>query len=401
MPERVAVIKEIKDFWGPHFTKPYIPMHRRPRIHDPSWGRPEYELYEGNAGAWPLSVLKGILDIAKLTSERDWVRNAINKVVNYRIRNTKDRTPHVTAVDCEVIEEMFLHKWDVVDAFKRSPLFRHMKQDKSNEEIKPTLHASREFKDEGDRNPKNEELKSYRSNKRGPDFGPGARQHGVAAASSKAQTKDKHTQNPTSETLSSVSRGKKQKKRKRSAVEDALLETIPVPLNREDSTKDHTSGCSHAKHPGYDICPSSSSSLCQSSPPPQSSTTKLINRNISRYGMFPPPPPSRITTPPVQNTPETRNKRDNVQVKSEQDVIDLTVASPDRREDDATVRFENDDHNDDDEEEDEDDDQNIFNAKIAAAEAALNLAQLRVAAARKAKKARKSASNRRNSTSSL
>jgi hypothetical protein len=47
-----------------------------------------YRDHETDAKKWLPSVLKAILSIAKLTSDKSWLKKAMNDVVRYRIKNT-------------------------------------------------------------------------------------------------------------------------------------------------------------------------------------------------------------------------------------------------------------------------------------------------------------------------
>lgn len=89
MAAKKEVIREIESFWGKGFIKAYIPKCHRPLVKRGKGGkRAIYRDHETDPKKWLPSVLKAILMIAKLTTNKMWLKKAMNDVVRYRIKNT-------------------------------------------------------------------------------------------------------------------------------------------------------------------------------------------------------------------------------------------------------------------------------------------------------------------------
>lgn len=89
MVAKKEVIREIESYWGKGFIKAYIPKCHRPLVKRGKGGkRAMYRDHETDLKKWLPSVLKAILMIAKLTTNKAWLKKAMNDVVRYRIKNT-------------------------------------------------------------------------------------------------------------------------------------------------------------------------------------------------------------------------------------------------------------------------------------------------------------------------
>lgn len=89
MVAKLEVIREIERCWGKGFIRGYIPKCHRPLVKRGKGGkRAMYRDHETDPKKWLPSVLKAILSIAKLTSDKAWLKKAMNDVVRYRIRHT-------------------------------------------------------------------------------------------------------------------------------------------------------------------------------------------------------------------------------------------------------------------------------------------------------------------------
>jgi hypothetical protein len=112
------LIREIEGYWGRGFIKAYVPKCHRPLVKRGSGGkRSAYREHETNPMEWLPSVLKAILMIAKLTDDREWLEQAMNEVVRYRIKNTGNRKPQLVTTDFDVIEDMLVKDWEVGYSF--------------------------------------------------------------------------------------------------------------------------------------------------------------------------------------------------------------------------------------------------------------------------------------------
>lgn len=134
MVAKLEVIHEIEQCWGKGFIRAYIPKCHRPLVKKGKSGkRPVYRDHETDPKKWLPSVLKAILSIAKLTSDKAWLRKAMNDVVRYRIKNTGmcvmtlgwecaltypgNRKPQLVTTDFDVLEDMLVKDWDVAYSF--------------------------------------------------------------------------------------------------------------------------------------------------------------------------------------------------------------------------------------------------------------------------------------------
>ena len=89
MKAKKAVIHEIEALWGKGFIRKYIPKCHRPLVKRPKAGkRLMNRSHETDPKNWLPSVLKAILMIAKLTDNKDLLKQAMNDVVRFRIKNT-------------------------------------------------------------------------------------------------------------------------------------------------------------------------------------------------------------------------------------------------------------------------------------------------------------------------
>jgi hypothetical protein len=113
------VIREIEGFWGRGFIKAYIPKCHRPLVKRGSGiKRTAYREHETDPKNWLPSVLKAILMVAKLTDDREWLKQAMNDVVRYRIKHTGNRKPQLVTTDFDVIEDMLVKDWAVDYSFE-------------------------------------------------------------------------------------------------------------------------------------------------------------------------------------------------------------------------------------------------------------------------------------------
>ncbi|KAJ4322347.1 hypothetical protein N0V94_002456 [Neodidymelliopsis sp. IMI 364377] len=125
MAAKIEVIREIESFWGKGFIKSYIPKCHRPLVKRGKTGkRAMYREHETDPKKWLPSVLKAVLMIAKLTSDKKWLKKAMNDVVRYRIKNTGNRKPQLVTTDFDVIEDMLVKDWDV--AFSFNIRYKHL-----------------------------------------------------------------------------------------------------------------------------------------------------------------------------------------------------------------------------------------------------------------------------------
>jgi hypothetical protein len=119
MKAKKRVIREIEGFWGRGFIKAYIPKCHRPLVKRGSGTkRTAYREHETDPKNWLPSVLKAILMIAKLTDDQEWLKQAMNDVVRYRIKHTGNRKPQLVTTDFDVIEDMLVKDWAVDYSFE-------------------------------------------------------------------------------------------------------------------------------------------------------------------------------------------------------------------------------------------------------------------------------------------
>ncbi|KAH9876524.1 hypothetical protein J1614_003655 [Plenodomus biglobosus] len=150
MVAKKAVIREIESYWGKGFTRSYIPKCHRPLVKRGADGkRAMYRAHETDPKKWLPSVLKAILMIAKLTTNKKWLKDAMNDVVRYRIKNTGNRKPQLVTTDFDVIEDMLVKDWAVDYAFEiryKHLLVNRKDQQETDEDIDHILQVE----DDGD-----------------------------------------------------------------------------------------------------------------------------------------------------------------------------------------------------------------------------------------------------------
>jgi hypothetical protein len=138
MVAKMAVIHEIEELWGKNFITAYIPKCHRPLIKKGKDGkRTMYRKHEANPKNWLPSVLKAILMIARLTSDKQWLKKAMAEVVRYRIKNTGNRKPQLVTTDFDVIEDMLMKQWTCADSFQvryKHLLMAQPKEDRQTDE---------------------------------------------------------------------------------------------------------------------------------------------------------------------------------------------------------------------------------------------------------------------------
>ncbi|KAH9879549.1 hypothetical protein IAQ61_001367 [Plenodomus lingam] len=152
MVAKKAVIREIESYWGKSFIRSYIPKCHRPLVKRGADGkRPAYRAHETNPKKWLPSVLKAILMIAKLTKDKKWLKDAMNDVVRYRIKNTGNRKPQLVTTDFDVIEDMLVKDWAVDYAFEiryKHLLVNRKDQQETDEDIDHILQVANDDGDE-------------------------------------------------------------------------------------------------------------------------------------------------------------------------------------------------------------------------------------------------------------
>ncbi|KAF2849600.1 hypothetical protein T440DRAFT_426776 [Plenodomus tracheiphilus IPT5] len=153
MVAKKAVIREIECYWGKGFIRSYIPKCHRPLVKRGAHGkRPMNRAHETDPKKWLPSVLKAILMIAKLTNNKKWLKEAMNDVVRYRIRNTGNRKPQLVTTDFDVIEDMLVKDWAVDYAFEiryKHLLVNRKDQQETDEDIDHILQVAEDDGDDG------------------------------------------------------------------------------------------------------------------------------------------------------------------------------------------------------------------------------------------------------------
>ncbi|KAJ4377963.1 hypothetical protein N0V83_000793 [Neocucurbitaria cava] len=146
MVAKKAVIREIESHWGKGFITSFIPKVHRPLVKRGTLGkRSHYRQHETDPKKWLPSILKAILMIAKLTTDKKWLKDAMNEVVRYRIKHTGNRKPQLVTTDFDVIEDMLVKDWPVGYSFKiryKHLLVNRKDQEKdTDEDIDHILHS--------------------------------------------------------------------------------------------------------------------------------------------------------------------------------------------------------------------------------------------------------------------
>ncbi|RMZ68365.1 hypothetical protein GMOD_00009986 [Pyrenophora seminiperda CCB06] len=112
------IIDEITSYWGQNFIKTYIPKPHRPLVKRGMHGkRAAYRCYENDPINWKPSILKAILMISKLTSNKAALQKVITQVVRHRIRSTGNRKPQLVTTDFDVIEDVLIKGWELKNSF--------------------------------------------------------------------------------------------------------------------------------------------------------------------------------------------------------------------------------------------------------------------------------------------
>lgn len=73
---------------------------------------------------WLPSVLKCVLNVSKLSSDKDLLRQTFTDIVRHRIKNTGNRKPQLVTTDFDVAEDMLSRGWDLVTSF--SIRYKHL-----------------------------------------------------------------------------------------------------------------------------------------------------------------------------------------------------------------------------------------------------------------------------------
>lgn len=145
MNAKKAVIREIETYWGKSFIKSYIPKCHRPLIKgEKKAKRTTMRGYETDPVKWLPSILKAILMIAKLTTNKKWLKQAMEDVVRHRIKHTGNRKPQLVTTDFDIIEDMLVKQWDVEYAFEiryKHLLVNRKDQEEADEAIDHLLYV--------------------------------------------------------------------------------------------------------------------------------------------------------------------------------------------------------------------------------------------------------------------
>ncbi|KAH7074278.1 hypothetical protein FB567DRAFT_611228 [Paraphoma chrysanthemicola] len=154
MKAKLQVIREIESYWGKGFIKAYIPKCHLPLVkRGKGVKRVNNRSREMDPKNWLPSILKAILMIAKLTDNKDWIKQAMNDVVRYRIKHTGNRKPQLVTTDFDVIEDMLTKQWAVHYAF--SIRYKHLLENRkdeveNDEDIDHILQTGSEDQDDGE-----------------------------------------------------------------------------------------------------------------------------------------------------------------------------------------------------------------------------------------------------------
>jgi hypothetical protein len=73
---------------------------------------------------WLPSVLKALLGISYLTTDKAFLKKAMNDIVRHRIKHTGNRKPQLVTTDFDVIEDMITRGWDIETSF--SIRYKHL-----------------------------------------------------------------------------------------------------------------------------------------------------------------------------------------------------------------------------------------------------------------------------------
>ncbi|KAH7069716.1 hypothetical protein BKA63DRAFT_579910 [Paraphoma chrysanthemicola] len=154
MKAKLQVIREIESYWGKNFIKAYIPKCHRPLVkRGKGVKRVNNRSREMNPKSWLPSILKAILMIAKLSDNKDWIKQAMNDVVRYRIKRTGNRKPQLVTTDFDVIEDMLTKQWTVQYAFgiRYKHLLENRKDEVNNyEDVDHILQTDSDDEDDGE-----------------------------------------------------------------------------------------------------------------------------------------------------------------------------------------------------------------------------------------------------------
>ncbi|KAF2825266.1 hypothetical protein CC86DRAFT_41067 [Ophiobolus disseminans] len=153
---KMELVREIEGLWGKGFIKAFFPRCHRPLVKRGKSGkRSGYRHHEANPMNWLPSVLKAILNLAKLTDDKEWLKKAMNVVVRHRIKHTGNRKPQLVTTDFDVIEDMLVKEWDVAYSFsiRYKHLLVHQKEEEEDEEnIDHILQAGSDHDESGQDN---------------------------------------------------------------------------------------------------------------------------------------------------------------------------------------------------------------------------------------------------------
>ncbi|KAL5394951.1 hypothetical protein PMIN02_004510 [Paraphaeosphaeria minitans] len=124
MKAKIEVIRAIEKNWGRNFIKDYIPKCHRPLQKKKGGKRTAFRQHEMDPKNWLPSVLKSLLGISHLTSDKSFLKKAMNDIVRHRIKHTGNRKPQLVTTDFDVIEDMITRGWDIETSF--SIRYKHL-----------------------------------------------------------------------------------------------------------------------------------------------------------------------------------------------------------------------------------------------------------------------------------
>ena len=134
MVAKKALIREIESYWGKDFIRSYVPKCHRPLAKGSKQDkRSAHRARETDPEKWLPSILKSILMIAKLTDDKEWLKEAMNEVVSYRIRHTGNRKPQLVTTDFDIIEDMLVKDWTIPFAFEIR--YKHLLTNRNDQDV--------------------------------------------------------------------------------------------------------------------------------------------------------------------------------------------------------------------------------------------------------------------------
>ncbi|OAF99990.1 uncharacterized protein CC84DRAFT_1222324 [Paraphaeosphaeria sporulosa] len=124
MKAKMEVIRAIEKNWGKNFIRDYIPKCHRPLQKKKGGKRTAFRQHEMDPKKWLPSVLKSLLGISYLTTDKAFLKKAMNDIVRHRIKHTGNRKPQLVTTDFDVIEDMITRGWDIETSF--SIRYKHL-----------------------------------------------------------------------------------------------------------------------------------------------------------------------------------------------------------------------------------------------------------------------------------